>query len=152
MIRQRERVVDPVTVIRTDKVNPYFLCSCLRSIAGQLQFERWTTGATGQLHLYPRDVRLMFVPLVSKAVQLKIESHFKDAAASRAHSKSLLERAKRAVEIAIEESEETALAYLGGKHYLADQLLPKLFCPNRHYIDLATITRFRYLIPRKPPG
>ena len=58
-----------------------------------------------------------------------------------ANSKSLLERAKRAVEIAIEESEETALAYLDGKHYLADELLPKLFSPNRHYIDLATVQR-----------
>jgi restriction endonuclease S subunit len=133
--------VSEVTVIRTDKVNPYFLCSYLRSIAGQLQFERWTTGATGQLHLYPRDVRLMFVPLISEAVQLEIESFFKNAAESRAHSKSLLERAKRAVEIAIEESEETALAYLDGKHYLADELLPKLFSPNRHYIDLATVQR-----------
>jgi hypothetical protein len=133
--------VSEVTVIRTDKVNPYFLCSYLRSIAGQLQFERWTTGATGQLHLYPRDVRLMFVPLVSSAVQLEIESLFKNATESRANSKSLLERAKRAVEIAIEESEETALAYLDGKHYLADELLPKLFSPNRHYIDLATVQR-----------
>jgi hypothetical protein len=133
--------VSEVTVIRTDKVNPYFLCSYLRSIAGQLQFERWTTGATGQLHLYPRDVRLMFVPLVSSIIQLEIESFFKDGAESRAHSKSLLERAKRAVEIAIEESEETALAYLDGKHYLADELLPKLFGPNRHYIDLATVQR-----------
>jgi restriction endonuclease S subunit len=133
--------VSEVTVIRTDKVNPYFLCSYLRSIAGQLQFERWTTGATGQLHLYPRDVRLMFVPLVSEAVQLEIESFFKNGAESRANSKSLLERAKRAVEIAIEESEETALAYLDGKHYLADELLPKLFSPNRHYIDLATVQR-----------
>lgn len=133
--------VSEVTVIRTDKVNPYFLCSYLRSIAGQLQFERWTTGATGQLHLYPRDVRLMFVPMVHEDIQLEIESFFKEAAVTRAHSKSLLERAKRAVEIAIEESEETALAYLDGKHYLADELLPKLFSPNRHYIDLATVQR-----------
>ncbi len=133
--------VSEVTVIRTDKINPYFLCSYLRSVAGQLQFERWTTGATGQLHLYPRDVRLIFVPQVSHAVQVEIESHFMDAAAKRANSKSLLERAKRAVEIAIEESEETALAYLDGKHYLADELLPKLFGPSRHYIDLATVQR-----------
>lgn len=27
------------------------------------------------------------------------------------------------------------------KHYLADELLPKLFSPNRHYIDLATVQR-----------
>lgn len=74
-----------------------------------------------------------------KEAEEKIVSLIQEARAKRAHSKSLLERAKRAVEIAIEESEETALAYLDGKHYLADELLPKLFSPNRHYIDLATV-------------
>ncbi len=76
-----------------------------------------------------------------KKAEEKIISLIQEARAKRANSKSLLERAKRAVEIAIEESEETALAYLDGKHYLADELLPKLFSPNRHYIDLATVQR-----------
>lgn len=76
-----------------------------------------------------------------KEAEEKIISLIQEARAKRANSKSLLERAKRAVEIAIEESEETALAYLDGKHYLADELLPKLFSPNRHYIDLATVQR-----------
>jgi hypothetical protein len=76
-----------------------------------------------------------------KQAEEKIVSLIQEARTKRAHSKSLLERAKRAVEIAIEESEETALAYLDGKHYLADELLPKLFSPNRHYIDLATVQR-----------
>lgn len=76
-----------------------------------------------------------------KKAEEKIVSLIQEARAKRANSKSLLERAKRAVEIAIEESEETALAYLDGKHYLADELLPKLFSPNRHYIDLATVQR-----------
>lgn len=76
-----------------------------------------------------------------KKAEEKIISLIQEARAKRANSKFLLERAKRAVEIAIEESEETALAYLDGKHYLADELLPKLFSPNRHYIDLATVQR-----------
>ena len=76
-----------------------------------------------------------------KEAEEKIVSLIQEARTKRANSKSLLERAKRAVEIAIEESEETALAYLDGKHYLADELLPKLFSPNRHYIDLATVQR-----------
>lgn len=76
-----------------------------------------------------------------KKAEEKIISLIQEARAKRSNSKSLLERAKRAVEIAIEESEETALAYLDGKHYLADELLPKLFSPNRHYIDLATVQR-----------
>ena len=61
--------------------------------------------------------------------------------AQRRQSNALLERAKRAVEIAIEQDEETALAYLDGKHYVADELLPKLFGLTRHYVDLKTIQR-----------
>lgn len=76
-----------------------------------------------------------------KQAEEKIVSLIQEARAKRANSKSLLERAKRAVEISIEESKETALAYLDGKHYLADELLPKLFSPSRYYIDLATVQR-----------
>jgi hypothetical protein len=76
-----------------------------------------------------------------KETEEKIVSLIQEARGKRAHSKSLLERAKRAVEIAIEVSEETALAYLDGKHYLAEELLPKLFGPHRHYVDLATVQR-----------
>lgn len=104
--------VSEVTVIRQNEVNPYFLASFLRSRFGQMQIERYITGATGQLHLYKRDVRNIFIPIIPPAVQTIFEQLACDAVASRAKATSLLAKAKRAVEIAIEESESAAIKYL----------------------------------------
>lgn len=76
-----------------------------------------------------------------KEAEDEIISLVQQARSKRRQSKSLLERAKRAVEIAIEHDEATALAYLDGKHYIAEELLPKLFHLNRHYVDLDAIQR-----------
>jgi type I restriction enzyme M protein len=104
--------VSEVTVIRQDKLDPYFLAAYLRSQPGQLQIDRWITGATGQLHLYPRDVKRIQVPLASKKVQASCRRAAEDARESRKSAKSLLDAAKRAVEIAIEDSEKAALRFL----------------------------------------
>ena len=71
-----------------------------------------------------------------KKAEQEIVELIQESRTKRRHSKALLERAKRAVEIAIEQDEETALAYLDGKHYVAGELLPKLFGISRHYVDL----------------
>ena len=106
--------VSEVTVIRQKRLNPYYLSFYLRSIAGQLQIERYITGATGQLHLYPRDVSKFFVPIIPETEQIKFEEIAKKAETARLEARTLLERSKRAVEIAIEESEEAGHAYLKG--------------------------------------
>lgn len=105
--------VSEVTVIRQSRFNPYYLTAFLRSHAGQMQIERFITGATGQLHLYPRDVKGIFVPALDEAKQKEFETLALTARSARRRARDLLDRAKRAVEIAIEESETAALAYLG---------------------------------------
>lgn len=104
--------VSEVTIIRQKRLNPYYLYFYLRSIAGQLQIERFITGATGQLHLYPKDVAKFFVPLVPDKEQDKLEELAKAAVVARAEAKEILERAKRAVEIAIENDEAVAIEFL----------------------------------------
>lgn len=104
--------VSEVTVIRQKRVNPYFLHFYLRSLAGQMQINRHITGATGQLHLYPKDVETILVPLVSEELEQQLEGLFKNARRLKAEAKRLLEAAKRAVEIAIEESEAAAIEFL----------------------------------------
>jgi restriction endonuclease S subunit len=127
--------VSEVTILRSKTINPYFLCAFLRSIAGQLQIEQWITGATGQLHLHARDVKKIKIAQLAENQQEEFEELHRQSRQKRQHSKALLERAKRAVEIAIERDEKTALAYLD------EELIPRLFSPTRHYIDLATIQR-----------
>ncbi|MEI8038261.1 MAG: DUF6577 family protein, partial [Verrucomicrobiota bacterium] len=118
-----------------------YLHMVINSIIGQSQLLRQMTIAQTVGHITNDNVRNLLIPKLSQREMDKVGEKFNEAVKAEQHSKSLLERAKRAVEIAIEESEETALAYLDGKHYLADELLPKLFSPNRHYIDLATVQR-----------
>lgn len=84
----------------------------LRSFAGQEQFERFITGATGQLHLYPKDVGKVLVPILPIDAQTKYEALAQESYFARRQAHALLEAAKRAVEIAIEQGEAEALAYL----------------------------------------
>lgn len=109
---QQHGTVSEVTVIRQKTVNPYFLAAFLRSVAGQMQIQHYITGATGQLHLYPKDVATFWVPMISKEQQLAFEELAHQIRDRNTKANTLLEAAKRAVEIAIEDSEAAALAYL----------------------------------------
>jgi restriction endonuclease S subunit len=104
--------VSEVTVIRQREMNPYFVAGFLRSRFGQMQIDRYITGATGQLHLYKRDVKELFLPVISTLEQKRFETLALEAADARAQSKACFDRAKRAIEIAIEDSESVALKYL----------------------------------------
>lgn len=108
----RYGTVSEVSVIRQKHLNPYYLAIFLRSFVGQIQIERFITGATGQLHLYPRDVARIFVPLIPDREQAEFQRLSELIQAARREARDVLERAKRAVEVAIEESETTALEYL----------------------------------------
>jgi type I restriction enzyme M protein len=104
--------VSEVTVIRQSELNPFFVASFLRSRFGQMQIDRYITGATGQLHLYKRDVRKFFLPVIPDVEQKRFETLEREGAAARAQARASLDKAKRGVQIAIEESEHAALKYL----------------------------------------
>ncbi len=110
----RYGTVGEVSVIRQNEFNSYYLMFFLRSQAGQIQIEKYITGATGQLHLYPRDISKIFVPKLSINQQNEFEKIAKSNLEARQRSKEFLEKAKRAVEIAIEFSEEEAMKFLEG--------------------------------------
>ena len=93
-------------------MNPYFVATFLRSRYGQMQIDRYITGATGQLHLYKRDVRKFFLPIIPPLEQNRFETLAREAAAARARARAWLDKAKRAIEIAIEDSEAVAIEYL----------------------------------------
>lgn len=109
--------VSEVTVVRQKSFNPYYLAAYLRSMAGQMQIERYITGATGQLHLYPKDVAKILVPVIPEKEQNAFETIALRAAAFKQEARDLLARAQRTVEIAIEEGEAAGMAVLaGGAH------------------------------------
>lgn len=104
--------VSEVTVIRQKELNPYYIAAFLRSRFGQMLIERHITGATGQLHLYAKDVAKIVIPILAPDAQTIFEQNAKAALAAKQGAQALLARAQRAVELAIEQGETAALALL----------------------------------------
>lgn len=65
-----------------------------------------------QPYLYPYDIRTFPIPLLDNEIQIQIQQKIMEAFTMKKQSKHLLECAKRAVEIAIEQDEQAALAFL----------------------------------------
>ena len=103
-----------VTVIRPDGIDPIYLSVFLNSTLGQLQIEQLIKGSSGQIELYPDDIAKIIVWDAPTAVQTAVRTSLLAAKALEARSRALLSAAKRAVEIAIEDSEAAALAFLAG--------------------------------------
>lgn len=72
------------------------------------------TSATMYPAISEADLLSLPIPAIDAKTQLTIQQSVQEAAARRQRASSLLEAAKRAVEIAIEDSEAAALAYLQG--------------------------------------
>lgn len=104
-----------VTILRVRErvdLDPVFLAAQLNSVAGQMQVDRYFKGSSGQIELYPTDIKEFQVWLAPRDVQLTIRSLVESAHGAHRRSVELLDRAKRGVEIAIEDSELAALNYL----------------------------------------
>lgn len=103
-----------VTILRPKKaaVDPVYLSIFINSLAGQLQVEQRLHGSSGQIELYPTDIADFTVWLAPEAIQSEIRQAVESSFAAKQRATELLEAAKRAVEIAIEDSEAAALAYL----------------------------------------
>ncbi len=114
LLEEVDAVVDNhVAIIRPRlSLDPVYLACFLNNLVGQMQSERGWTGSSGQIELRPdviADYRIWDAPPL---IQQQIRSMVEQSHTARHNAKHLLERAKRAVEIAIEESEAAALEYL----------------------------------------
>ena len=100
-----------VLSFESKNINIKYLVLFLNSLFGYTQFEQIGVGGL-QVNLSYNDIKNLIIPLLPEQIQstisLKIQQSFKN----REKSKQLLEVAKRAVEIAIEENEEVGLRYI----------------------------------------
>jgi type I restriction enzyme M protein len=102
-----------VAIIRpTGDLDPVYLACLLNAMPGQWQSERGWTGSSGQIELRPDVIADYLIWKAPAAVQCGIRKMVEDAHAARRESAALLARAKRAVEIAIEQDEAAALGFL----------------------------------------
>lgn len=93
---------------------PDYLTLVLNSIVVKLQAERDAGGSIIQ-HWKPSEIKKVIIPKLSMGFQSEVASKVQESFALRQESKRLLELAKHAVEVAIEQGEETALNLLEEK-------------------------------------
>jgi len=101
-----------VTIIRSKSLSSVYISVYLNSIAGQLQVEKYFKGSSGQIELYPDDISNFLIWIAPDEVQMKIENLIKSAFDLEKQSEHLLEVAKQAVEMAIEQDEKTAMRWI----------------------------------------
>ncbi len=97
--------------IKDEAVLPDYLTLVLNSITTQMQAERDAGGSIIQ-HWRIDEIKNVLIPVLDEDIQKEISEKVQESFKLRKQSKMLLEAAKKAVEIAIEESEEAAIKYL----------------------------------------
>ncbi|MFZ8805504.1 MAG: restriction endonuclease subunit S [Candidatus Calescibacterium sp.] len=97
--------------INDNEINKEYLALCINSIVGKMQVER-DCGGSVILHWKPEQVKRLQIPILPLEIQQEIASLVQQSHEARKKAKELLELAKRAVEIAIEEGEEKAINFL----------------------------------------
>lgn len=105
LIEEHQAIPDNhVTILRSPTLDPAYLSFYLNSQAGKLQVEKYQRGSSGQLELYPFDIRKFQVWEAPQAVQQKIRRLYEQATESAKQSRQLLDQAKSRVEQLIEEA------------------------------------------------
>lgn len=96
---------------KTDKINNEYLTLAFNSMLTKEQVNR-DVGGSVILHWRPDQVKSTIIPLLSEGKQTKIQQKVTESFNLRKQSKHLLECAKRAVEMAIEQNEKTAINWI----------------------------------------
>lgn len=100
--------------LNDNDINPNYLTLVLNSPVVKLQAEQDAGGSVIQ-HWKPSEIEKVVIPLLPYAIQERISNKVQDAFKLRHQSRHLLNAAKRAVEIAIEEDENAAFTYLSSQ-------------------------------------
>jgi restriction endonuclease S subunit len=97
--------------INESEINKEYIALCINSLIGKTQVEK-DGGGSVIIHWKPEQVKRLTIPILPLSTQGEIASLVQQSHEARRKAKELLEAAKRAVEIAIEQSEENAMSFL----------------------------------------
>ena len=100
--------------LTTKNYNQLVLMLIINSIVGSSQLERIGTGGV-QTNVSSGDISQIVIPVLSTDTQQKIADLVQQSFALKAQSTHLLDVAKRAVEMAIEQDEAAAMAWIAGQ-------------------------------------
>lgn len=93
------------------EILPEFLALFFNSLIGSYQAEKWAHGVAFY-SITQDDLNRFLVPIIPRENQVALREKLEEAELARSEGRALLERAKRAVEIAIEQKEAAAMDYL----------------------------------------
>ncbi|MEW6714301.1 MAG: restriction endonuclease subunit S [Nitrospirota bacterium] len=110
-------------VINSKSFNSETLLVLLKSMVGQLQFKKGCSG-TILTAINQEEFKQIVLPIIRDKTQKAIQQKITESFNLRKQSKHLLECAKRAVEIAIEQNEDAAIKWL--KEQTNESLLDRL--------------------------
>ena len=96
---------------KSDRINNEYLTLVLNSMLTKEQVNR-DVGGSVILHWRPDQVKGTVIPILPESKQLEIQQKVTESFNLRKQSKHLLECAKRAVEISIEQNEQVAINWL----------------------------------------
>ena len=96
---------------KDDRVDNEYLALVLNSLLTKEQINR-DVGGSVILHWRPDQVQRTVIPILPKEKQIQIQKKITESFNLRKRSKHALECAKRAVELAIEQDEQTAMDWL----------------------------------------
>jgi len=108
-----------------EDIPPYYLELVLNSIFVQLQIEQ-SVGGSIIKHWKPSQVQKTWIPRLLADREKEISALVQQSHAARREAKTLLEKAKRAVEIAIEEGEERAMLILVNSDHRSYSIRPSI--------------------------
>jgi len=103
LINEHQAIPDNhVTILRSSRLDPAYLSFYLNALPGKLQVDKYQRGSSGQLELYPFDIRKFQVWEAPQSIQLEIRRLYEQATENAKQSRDLLEQAKTRVEQLIE--------------------------------------------------
>jgi restriction endonuclease S subunit len=112
---ERALASNHVNILRIKDENHIYVAFFLNSKIGRLQTEQLSAGSAQQ-ELYPKYIENFYVPFVNPSIQTKIADLVQQSFTLKAESERLLDIAKRAVEIAIEQDENAGMTYIKSQH------------------------------------
>jgi restriction endonuclease S subunit len=100
-----------VNILRLSSGNAYYVGFVMNSLIGRMQTEKYSAGSA-QAELYPKDIDEYLIPFLGQEKEEAIVSSVEKSLSLSKQSHTLLEIAKRCVELAIESDEASAQAWM----------------------------------------
>ncbi len=94
--------------LKNKNILPEYLTLVLNSLIVKMQSQRDAGGSIIK-HWKPSEIKEVLIPIIDEVIQTQIEEKVRKSFKLKEESKELLELAKKAVEVAIEEGEEVAM-------------------------------------------